>query len=161
MSYLHQHYRAMQISEPLDFTHPKDKRNGDRVEDKRRDSKKRNCEDKRPVSKREKPLKERSEHKKRKINKIPVKLQCKRAQCVERGTHLNHTHRDCRFKGENTPNKLTRIDKKHPNLGKAPTKKHKRIQRIKPKQTLTQKIPLRQGNRKRYNGRRSAALLYL
>ena len=125
MSYLHQHYRAMQISEPLDFTHPKDKRDGNRVEDKRRDSKKRNREDKRPVLKREKPLKERPEHKKRKLNKIPIKLQCKRAQCVERGTHQNHTHRDCRFKGENTPNKHTSLDKKHPNLGKAPPKKHK------------------------------------
>ena len=34
MSYLHQHYRAMQISEPLDFTHPRDKRNAERTEEK-------------------------------------------------------------------------------------------------------------------------------
>jgi hypothetical protein len=127
MSYLHQHYRAMQIKEPLDFTHPKDKRNGDRIEDKRRDSKKRNREEKCPESKRERHSKERLEHKKRKINKIPVKLQCKRTQCVERGTHLNHTHRDCRFKGENAPKKHTHMDRKHPNLGKAPPKRHKTV----------------------------------
>jgi hypothetical protein len=110
MSYIHQHRRARQISEPLDFTHPKDKRNGDRMDDRKKDSKKRNREEKRSISKREKPSKERLEHKKRKLNKILVKLQCKRTQCVERGNHLNHTHKDCRFKGENTNKKYPQKD---------------------------------------------------
>ncbi len=142
MSYLHQHYRAMQISEPLDFIHPKDKRNGDRTDDKRRDPKKRNREEKRSVSKRERHSKERLEHKKkRKINKIPVKLQCKRTQCVERDTHLNHTHRDCRFKGENAPKKHTHIDKRNLNLGKAPPKRYKIFSTDKSKTTINTKDP--------------------
>lgn len=139
MSYLHQHYRAMQISEPLDFTHPRDKRNAERTEDKKKDPKKRNREEKRSALKRERPLKERGEHKKRKLGKIPVKLQCKRAQCVERGTHANHSHRDCRFKGVNTPNKHSHMDKKHPNLGKAPRKRHETLATDKSKATVNNK----------------------
>ena len=125
MAYLHQHYRAMQISEPLDFTHPRDKRNVDRTENKKRDPKKHNREGRRSALKREGPSKERGERKKRKVTSIPAKLQCKRTQCMERGTHVNHTHRDCRFKGENPHKKHVHLDKKHPNLGRAPLKRHK------------------------------------
>ncbi len=57
MSYLHQHYRAMQISEPLDFTHPRDKRNAERTEDKKKDPKKRHREEKRSALKKERPSK--------------------------------------------------------------------------------------------------------
>ncbi len=154
MSYLHQHHRAMQINEPLDFTHSKDKRNGDdRMDDRKKDSKKRNREEKRSKSKREKPSKERLEHKKRKLNKIPVKLQCKRAQCVERGNHLNHTHKDCRFKGDNTPKKHPHMDRKHPNLGKAPPKGHKTFGTNKSKTTVN--------TSKRSNRRGTTTLLYL
>ena len=54
MAYLHQHYRAMQISEPLDFTHPRDKQNAERTEGKKKDPRKRNREEKRSALKREK-----------------------------------------------------------------------------------------------------------
>ena len=139
MAYLHQHYRSMQINEPLDFTHPKDKRNGDRTEDKKRDSKKRHREDKTSTGKRERPSKLREERKKRKLNKIPTKLQCRRAQCVERGTHANHSHKDCRFKGENTHKKPANMDRKHPNLGKAPRKTTKTFAKTKPDTTVNNK----------------------
>jgi hypothetical protein len=63
MSYLHQHHRAMQINEPLDFTHPKDKRKGDSTDDRKKSTSKRNRDEKRSISKREKPSKERLDHK--------------------------------------------------------------------------------------------------
>jgi hypothetical protein len=55
--------------------------------------------------------------------------------------HLNHTHKDCRFKGENTNPKHPHMDKKHPNLGKAPPKKHEAFGPDKSKTTVSTKEP--------------------
>jgi hypothetical protein len=54
--------------------------------------------------------------------------QCKRKACREKGTHINHTHKDCRFKSSDRTNAPSSDLKRqgstrHPNLGQAPLKK--------------------------------------
>ena len=121
-SYLYQHSHSLGWErDKLHFRNPKEKdpRNkGDPKNSKRKSS------DNNRVSK--------SKRLKTDSPKIRPNDQCRRKSCQQRGTHVNHTHKDCRFKdSERADDKKHRSltdpkrkkDARHPNLGQAPPKK--------------------------------------
>jgi hypothetical protein len=121
-SYLYQHSHSLGWErDKLHFRNPKEK--DSRIKGDPKSSKRKPSNDKRdPKSKRQKTD----------SPKIRPNDQCRRKSCQQRGTHINHTHKDCRFKDseradDKRPRSLSDPKHKkyarHPNLGQAPLKK--------------------------------------
>ena len=121
-SYLYQHSHSLGWDrDKLHFRNPKEKDSHNKGDSK--SSKRGSSNEKRdPKSKRQ-----RTDSPKVRSNE-----QCRRKSCQQRGTHINHTHKDCRFKDseradDRKPRSLAdpkrRKDARHPNLGQAPPKK--------------------------------------
>jgi hypothetical protein len=121
-SYLYQHAHSLGWDrDKLHFRNPKEKDSrtkGDHKSVKRKSSK-----DKRD----HKPKRQKTDS-----LKVRTNDDCQRKSCQQRGTHTNHTHKDCRFKDsehveDKKPRSLSdpkrRKDARHPNLGQAPPKK--------------------------------------
>ena len=133
MTYLHQHSRTLNFE--LDFKNPKEhfnEREPRSTERKPRpqtsSTKKRKREDryKGPSDTKRKSPREKDAGT---ATTVHPKYQCKRPDCIQRGTNTNHTHDQCKFKDRAT-------GKRYPNIGKAPPK------RTKP---TNQKAPSRSG----------------
>ena len=136
MTYLHQHSRTLKFE--LDFKNPKEYHSEKEPRSQGSASKKRT----RPQEDRTK----RSSNKRHKTPRtgndgatkpVPFKFQCKRAECIQRGTSKNHTSNQCKFKdGAST--------KVYPNIGKAPPKRLKKPNRnATPKQGGAPVVPQR------------------
>jgi hypothetical protein len=120
-SYLNQHAQSLGWNrDKLNFRNPKEKyskQRGDPRSSKRKSpTSKRDGRD--PKIKRLKPTPQN----------VPSHDQCKRKACREKGTYINHTHKDCRFKSSDRTNAPSSNPKRqgntrHPNLGQAPPKK--------------------------------------
>jgi hypothetical protein len=139
--YLNQHTRQLGLEAPS-FAYPKDKQSSsdkserkhsdnsdkkrkyksDRFDKKRKrtdasDSKSKSSSDSRSKPRSGfKPKPREPTHDSKRKGKISFGEQCRRINCKQRGTNVNHRHDECRFKD---------VDHavKHPNLGKAPSKK--------------------------------------
>jgi hypothetical protein len=131
LQYLNNHARQLGL-DPPSFANPKDKNNksdkserqqssssekkhskSDRFNKKR---KRTDSSDSKSKSKDFKTKSRESSHGTKQTGSLPVSEQCRNAGCQQRGTHLTHKHKDCRFKRGAQP------PPKHPNLGKAPAK---------------------------------------
>ncbi len=131
LQYLNNHTRQLGL-DPPSFANPKDKNNkSDKAERQQSSSsekkhskndrfnkkrKRTDASDFKSKSKDSKTKSRDSHHDNKEKGKIPFSEQCRNPPCKQRGTHINHRHKDCRFKDGNQPSP------KHPNLGKAPTK---------------------------------------
>ena len=120
-SYLYQHAQSLGWDrDKLNFRNPKErdsKQRGDPRSSKRKPpNSKRDGTD--PKTKRLKPTPQ----------SVPAHDQCKRKACREKGTYINHTHKDCRFKSSDrtkppSSERRRQGGTRHPNLGQAPPKK--------------------------------------
>jgi len=138
MTYLHQHSRTLNFE--LDFRNPKEhvKERVSRSTEKQSrlhesSTKKRKREDR---SKRPSDNNRKSPNNKTTgtATTVPYKLQCKRPDCISRGTNTNHTSDQCRFK-----DKIT--DKPYPNIGKAPPKRTKQTNQKAPNRSGAPVVP--------------------
>jgi hypothetical protein len=138
MTYLHQHSRTLNFE--LDFRNPKEhvKERVSRSTEKQSrlhesSTKKRKREDR---SKRPSDNNRKSPNNKTTgtATTVPYKLQCKRPDCISRGTNTNHTSDQCRFKDKVT-------EKSYPNIGKAPPKRTKRTNRNAPTKSGAPVLP--------------------
>jgi hypothetical protein len=120
-SYLYQHSHSLgRDKDKLHFRNPKEK-------DSRHKGDSRSTKRKPPNPK----IEGRDNKAKRlKVNsqKVSPRDQCKRKACRDKGTHVTHTHKDCRYKSNDRPQKSASDDKRHDrplqsNLGQAPPKK--------------------------------------
>ena len=127
MTYLHQHSKTLNFE--FDFKNPKKHTN----EREHRTKDKKTRPQSSSSNKRTKPNDNKSSKDRRPSNTrhkngtsniastatattVPVKYQCRRASCKQRGTHTNHSHDKCRFKDD------VDTSKPYPNIGKAPPK---------------------------------------
>jgi len=131
MTYLHQHSKTLNFE--LDFKNPKEQTNEreHRAKDKKTrpqsssTNKRAKTSDNRS-SKNRRPSNSRHKHGTSNIaststaTTVPLKYQCRRTRCKQRGTQANHSHAKCRFKDD------VDTSKPYPNIGKAPPKKDKR-----------------------------------
>jgi hypothetical protein len=141
MTYLHQHSRTLKFE--LGFKNPKEYHKEGEPRSKEHQprsqgsaSKKRtrpqDDRTKRSSNKRHKPPRTGDDGA---IKPVPFKFQCKRAECIQRGSSKNHTSNQCRFKN-NTATKV------YPNIGKALPKRPKRSnQHATPKQGGAPVVP--------------------
>jgi hypothetical protein len=119
--YLYQHAQSLGWDrDKLNFRNPKEKDSKQRGDP--RPSKRKSPNSKRdgrdPKIKRLKPTPQN----------VPSHDQCKRKACREKGTYINHTHKDCRFKSSDRTHAPSwdlkrQGSSRHPNLGQAPPKK--------------------------------------
>jgi hypothetical protein len=129
LQYLHNHARQLGL-DPPSFANPKDKNNKSDKSERHQSSssekkhsksfnkkrKRTDASDFKSKSRNSKSKSRESTHATKQTGNIPVSEQCRNAGCQQRGTHLNHRHKDCRYKKGAQP------PLKHPNLGKAPAK---------------------------------------
>ncbi len=140
LQYLNNHTRQLGL-DPSSFANPKDRNNKSDKSERQQSSssekkhskidrfnKKRKRTDASDFKSKSRDSKTKSRefsHSTKQTGNIPVSEQCRNAGCQQRGTHLHHRHKDCRYKDGAQP------PFKHPNLGKAPAKskdnKSKRI----------------------------------
>ncbi len=128
LQYLNNHARQLGL-DPPSFANPKDKDNKSDKSERQQSSssakkhsendrftkkrKRTDASDFKSKSKDSKTKLRESSHGTKQTGNIPVSEQCRNAGCQQRGTHLTHRHKDCRYKGGAQPSP------KHPNLGKA------------------------------------------
>jgi hypothetical protein len=136
-SYLFQHSHSLGWDkDKLNFRNPKEK-------DSRHKGDSRSTKRKSPNSK----IEGRDNKSKRlKVNpqKVSPRDQCKRKPCRDKGTHVNHAHKDCRYKSNDRPQKSASDVKRHdgprhPNLGQAPPKKGRNAKSAVPSTSNTTK----------------------
>jgi hypothetical protein len=131
MAYLKQHAQALRWEQKLDFRPPREK---EKEQDKSNDKgeiqsqKRKNKSSRKPDHKTDR--KSSSSKRVRMTDKrVPNPKRtksgdhCRRQRCRDRGTNVNHTHDDCKFKESDTLKKTESDRKHHPNLGRAPGKK--------------------------------------
>ena len=132
MTYLHQHSKTLNFE--LDFRNPKEQtnerepRSSDRKARSQSSSSNKRTRstdiksnrDKRSNSSRHKTGANKNTNATTALT-VPIKFQCRRQSCKQRGTSTNHTHNKCRFKDD------VDTTKSYPNLSKAPPKIDKRI----------------------------------
>ncbi len=128
MTYLYQHSKKLNFE--LDFRNPKEQTNEHETRSKDRKARPQNSSS----NKRTRPTDNKFSKDRRSNNSrhktganqnintatattVPAKYQCRRAGCVKRGTHTNHTHNKCKFRDD------AESSKTYPNLTKAPPKK--------------------------------------
>jgi hypothetical protein len=119
-SYLYQHANSLGwTNDKLNFNNPKDK--GSHSKREPNDSKR-----KRPATKSDFTRNAKSKRPKPNAFKVSSRDQCRRKACREKGTHIDHSHQDCRFKTNDRPSpsdNKRHEGPRHPNLGLAPPKK--------------------------------------
>jgi hypothetical protein len=131
MTYLHQHSKTLNFE--LDFRNPKEHPNERDTRSKDRktrpqssssNKRTRSIDTRSNKDRRSNGLRHKNgtsqNHDATTATTVPIKYQCRRTGCKQRGTNTNHTHNKCKFKDD--------VDtaKTYPNLSKAPLKKDKR-----------------------------------
>jgi hypothetical protein len=120
-SYLYQHAHSLGWDkDKLNFRNPKEK-------DSRHKGDSRSTKRTSPNSKIE-GRDNKTKHLKANPQNVSPRDQYKRKSCRDKGTHITHTHKDCRYKSNDRPQKsgsdVKRHDgPRHPNLGQTPPKK--------------------------------------
>jgi hypothetical protein len=138
MTYLHQHSRTLNFE--LDFKNPKEHFNERETRSTERkprpqasSTKKRKQEDRYKV-----PNEHKHKNPKEKdagtASTVHPKYQCKRPDCIQRGTNTNHTHDQCKFKDRVS-------GKRYPNIGKAPLKRTKQTNQKAPNRSGAPVVP--------------------